>query len=125
MALTSVETYHNPDNEAAVVQLLQKYEDSALIVAGGTFLHGLAARGLLSGVEALIDIQNLDLKLHHGKFRRYRYRRDGPVCSTGRKREYRAGAVAGRGERRDQLPARPDHEFRDRGRFHRGILSVL
>ena len=61
MALTSVETYHNPDNEAAVVQLLQQYEDSALIVAGGTFLHGLAARGLLSGVEALIDIQNLDL----------------------------------------------------------------
>lgn len=61
MALTSVETYHNPENEAAVVQLLQKYEDSALIVAGGTFLHGLAARGLLSGVEALIDIQNLEL----------------------------------------------------------------
>ena len=61
MALTSVETYHNPENEAAVVQLLQKYEDSALIVAGGTFLHGLAARGLLSGVEALIDIRNLDL----------------------------------------------------------------
>lgn len=61
MALTSVETYHNPENEAAVVQLLQKYEDSALIVAGGTFLHGLAARGLLSGVEALIDIRELGL----------------------------------------------------------------
>ena len=61
MALTSVETYHNPENKAAVVQLLQQYEDSALIVAGGTFLHGLAARGLLSGVEALIDIRNLDL----------------------------------------------------------------
>ena len=61
MALSSVETYHSPENEAAVVQLLQKYEDSALIVAGGTFLHGLAARGLLTGVEALIDIQELGL----------------------------------------------------------------
>lgn len=61
MALTSVETYLSPENEAAVVQLLQQYEDSALIVAGGTFLHGLAARGLLTGVEALIDIQNSGL----------------------------------------------------------------
>ena len=61
MALTSVETYLSPENEAAVVQLLQQYEDGALIVAGGTFLHGLAARGLLTGVEALIDIQNSGL----------------------------------------------------------------
>ena len=61
MALTSVETYLSPENEAAVVQLLQQYEDGALIVAGGTFLHGLAARGLLTGVEALIDIQHSGL----------------------------------------------------------------
>ena len=40
---------------------LQRHEDSALIVAGGTFLHGLAARGLLTGIEALIDIQGLGL----------------------------------------------------------------
>jgi len=44
-----------------VVQLLQQHEDSALIVAGGTFLHGLASRGLLTGIEALIDIQGLGL----------------------------------------------------------------
>ena len=61
MALSSVNTYLSPENETAVVQLLQKYEDSALIVAGGTFLHGLAARGLLTGIEALIDIQNAGL----------------------------------------------------------------
>ena len=61
MALSSVETYLSPDNEAAVVELLQQYEDSALIVAGGTFLHGLAARGLLAGIEALIDIQHTGL----------------------------------------------------------------
>ena len=44
-----------------MVQLLQQHEDSALIVAGGTFLHGLASRGLLTGIEALIDIQGLGL----------------------------------------------------------------
>ena len=61
MALTSVESFHSPADASAVVQLLQQHEDSALIVAGGTFLHGLAARGLLTGVEALIDIQGLGL----------------------------------------------------------------
>jgi len=33
-----------------------------LIVAGGSFVHGLDARGLLLGIEALIDIRNLGLK---------------------------------------------------------------
>ena len=61
MTLTSVESFHSPTDISAVVQLLQRHEDSALIIAGGTFLHGLASRGLLTGIEALIDIQNLGL----------------------------------------------------------------
>ena len=61
MALTSVESFHSPTDASAVVQLLQEHEDSALIVAGGTFLHGLAARGLLTDIDALIDIQGLGL----------------------------------------------------------------
>ena len=61
MALTSVESFHSPTDIPTVVQLLQRHEDSALIIAGGTFLHGLASRGLLTGIEALIDIQNLGL----------------------------------------------------------------
>ena len=61
MALTSVESFHSPTDATAVVQLLQQHEDGALIVAGGTFLHGLASRGLLTGIEALIDIQGLGL----------------------------------------------------------------
>ncbi len=61
MALTSVESFHSPTDISTVVQLLQRHEDSALIVAGGTFLHGLASRGLLTGIEALIDIQGLGL----------------------------------------------------------------
>ena len=61
MTLTSVESFHSPTDIPTVVQLLQRHEDSALIIAGGTFLHGLASRGLLTGIEALIDIQNLGL----------------------------------------------------------------
>lgn len=61
MTLSSVEAFHSPTDASAVVQLLQQHEDSALIVAGGTFLHGLASRGLLTGIEALIDIQGLGL----------------------------------------------------------------
>ena len=61
MALTSVESFHSPADASSVVQLLQQHEDSALIVAGGTFLHGLASRGLLTGIDALIDIQKLGL----------------------------------------------------------------
>jgi carbon-monoxide dehydrogenase medium subunit len=61
VALTSVEAFHRPENDAALIALLEKYQDSALIVAGGTFLHGLVSRGLLVGIEALIDIQKLGL----------------------------------------------------------------
>ena len=61
MALTSVQSFHSPTDSKDVVELLGKYEDSALIVAGGTFLHGLVSRGLLAGIEALISIQKLGL----------------------------------------------------------------
>jgi carbon-monoxide dehydrogenase medium subunit len=50
-----------PDDGDEVVGLLERYGDAALILAGGTFVHGLEARGLLSEIEALIDIQKLDL----------------------------------------------------------------
>jgi len=61
VALTSVQSFYNPEDANAVVELLDKHEDSALIVAGGTFLHGLVSRGLLSGIDALINIQKLGL----------------------------------------------------------------
>ncbi len=61
MALTSVETFYQPEDKHRVTELLQEHEDSAMIIAGGTFLHGLISRGLLYGIEALIDIQKLDL----------------------------------------------------------------
>ena len=62
MSLTSVKEYFTPDGTEEVFELLETYGDGALIVAGGSFVHGLDARDLLTGIEALIDIQNLGLK---------------------------------------------------------------
>lgn len=50
-----------PESGDEVVGLLEQYGDGALIVGGGTFIHGLDARGLLADVTALIDIQKLGL----------------------------------------------------------------
>ena len=61
MSLTSVTEYFTPDGNEEALELLKKYGDSALIVAGGSFVHGLEARDLLTGIEALIDIQSLGL----------------------------------------------------------------
>jgi CO/xanthine dehydrogenase FAD-binding subunit len=61
MSLTSVKEYFTPDGNKEVLELLEKYGDGAMIVAGGSFVHGLDARDLLFGIEALIDIQNLGL----------------------------------------------------------------
>ncbi len=62
MSLTSVKEYFTPDSKEEVLELLETYGDGALIVAGGSFVHGLDARDLLTGIEALIDIQHLGLK---------------------------------------------------------------
>ena len=61
MSLTSVREYFTPNGIEEVIELLGTHGDSALIVAGGSFVHGLDARDLLIGIEALIDIQNLGL----------------------------------------------------------------
>jgi len=61
VSLTSVKAYYTPNGIEEALELLKTYGDSALIVAGGSFVHGLDARDLLLGVEALIDIQNLAL----------------------------------------------------------------
>ena len=61
MSLTSVKEYFTPGATNEVLQLLEQYGSGALIVAGGSFVHGLDARDLLYGVEALIDIRNAGL----------------------------------------------------------------
>jgi carbon-monoxide dehydrogenase medium subunit len=61
MPLTKVQDYFLPDDPTAVVELLDKHRDNAMILAGGTFVHGLIARGLLTEITTLIDIQRLGL----------------------------------------------------------------
>lgn len=61
MSLTSVKEYFTPGRTEEALELMETYGDGALIVAGGSFVHGLDARDLLTGIEALIDIQNLGL----------------------------------------------------------------
>jgi CO/xanthine dehydrogenase FAD-binding subunit len=61
MSLPDLKAFCLPTENQEVAQLLDQYGDSALFVSGGTFIHGLEARGLLAGVEALIDLRNLGL----------------------------------------------------------------
>lgn len=61
MSLPELKEFCLPESASEVASLLEKYGDGALFVAGGTFLHGLEARGFLSGVEALVDLRKLGL----------------------------------------------------------------
>jgi CO/xanthine dehydrogenase FAD-binding subunit len=56
-----LQEFLTPENEAALLEQLRRHDGNALIVGGGTFVHGLSARGLLDEVRALIDIQRLGL----------------------------------------------------------------
>jgi len=61
MSLPNISDYHVPETTADAIALLTKYGDTAMIVAGGTFVHGLEVRGVLAEIEALIDIGRLGL----------------------------------------------------------------
>lgn len=61
MALTEIKQYFRPEGPGEVVDLLRRYGSKARILGGGTFLHGLAARGLGMRLEALIDLQGAGL----------------------------------------------------------------
>lgn len=61
MSLPALSDYFIPEQQDELIELLQRFGENAMIVAGGTFVHGLEARGLLSEVEALIDIGKLGL----------------------------------------------------------------
>jgi xanthine dehydrogenase iron-sulfur cluster and FAD-binding subunit A len=50
-----------PSSPQEVVELLVKYGERALVVGGGTFLHGLLARGVLREMDVFIDLQKVGL----------------------------------------------------------------
>lgn len=61
MALPNLGDYYLPDSLQEASELLLRFGSRAMVVAGGTFIHGLEVRGLLAEVEALIDIRRLGL----------------------------------------------------------------
>lgn len=61
MAL-NLEDYYLPDSLQEASELLQRYGAGAMVVAGGTFVHGLEVRGLLTETVALVDISRLGLR---------------------------------------------------------------
>jgi CO/xanthine dehydrogenase FAD-binding subunit len=60
MALHKLKDFHTPGNMEEVLALLGR-DVETLVLSGGTFLHGLEARGLLGDVEALVDIRKAGL----------------------------------------------------------------
>ncbi|MDT8322325.1 MAG: FAD binding domain-containing protein [Xanthomonadales bacterium] len=61
MSLRSVKEYFAPGSAKEVLELLERYGEGALIVAGGSFVRGLDARDLLGDVEAMVDLRQLGL----------------------------------------------------------------
>jgi len=61
VSLNKLQEYYLPEDSNTVVALLARHQEGATIVAGGTFMHGLIARGLVTDVEVLIDISRLGL----------------------------------------------------------------
>ena len=61
MGISGMREFCRPQSARDVVELLTKYGDRAVLLAGGTLLHGMFARGLGSGVEVLVDLQKAGL----------------------------------------------------------------
>ena len=58
----AVKQFVQPASGREVVELLAKHGDKALLLGGGTLIHGLAARGVLRHTEVLIDLQKAGLQ---------------------------------------------------------------
>ena len=54
MSLASVKEDFTLNDNEEILDPLKKYGDGAVIVTGGSFVNGLDARNLLTGIEALI-----------------------------------------------------------------------
>ena len=61
MASIGVKEFCRPESAREVVELLTRHGDRAVIVGGGTFLHGLFAKSGTSHVEVLVDLQRAGL----------------------------------------------------------------
>ena len=61
MAISGDKSFFMPENPQDVVQLLAVHGDRAVLLAGGTFLHALLARGPALRAEVLVDLRRAGL----------------------------------------------------------------
>jgi CO/xanthine dehydrogenase FAD-binding subunit len=61
MGFAGVKEFFQPESAQEAVNWLAQHRERALLLGGGTFLHSLASRGLLSTTDALIDLQKAGL----------------------------------------------------------------
>jgi CO/xanthine dehydrogenase FAD-binding subunit len=64
--LINLKSFQRPTELAAAADLLRSRGEAAMILGGGTFIHGLIARGLVTGIEDLVDITGLGLDFVRG-----------------------------------------------------------
>ena len=61
MAISGTKGFFRPENAQEAVQILAAHGDRAVLLAGGTFLHSLLARGPSFRAEVLVDLQRAGL----------------------------------------------------------------
>ena len=61
MELLNLKNYLRPKDTSAAKDVLLNNQENMMILGGGTFVHGLVARGLVTHVETLIDVTGLPL----------------------------------------------------------------
>ncbi len=61
----AVKQFLHPGAPGEVVELLARHGERALLVGGGTTIHGLVARGLVHDVDVLVDLQHAQLSYIH------------------------------------------------------------
>ena len=61
LALTTLKEFLQPETVREASEILRSHEDTAMVIGGGTFIHGLVARGLVTHVEQLVDLSRLNL----------------------------------------------------------------
>lgn len=61
MELLNLKNYLRPKDTATTKDALLKNQENTMILGGGTFVHGLVARGLVTHIETLIDLTGLPI----------------------------------------------------------------
>lgn len=61
MELIDLESFYSPMSPEDAIKYLNGNDGAKMVLGGGTFVHGLVARGLLTHITHLVDLTNLPL----------------------------------------------------------------